>query len=90
MDGKRIRDERQRADLSLAVVAAAVNRTKSWLSKVEHGQIPVDTGTRLRIEEAITRLRSIQEHLFGKSPHLLSDLALPDAKNRTRRVVQAR
>lgn len=83
MDIKQLRDKRRRNHLPQGVVAAAINRTKSWLCNVEHGRIDVDAAVRARIGQAIdrlVRLQSMQQQRWD-----FSDLRLPDAKNRVRR-----
>lgn len=77
MDAKKLRDERRRAELSLTAVAGALNRTKSWLSKIENGTITVDNKTFHKINQTIERLRTLREKQWD-----FSDLRLPDAKNR--------
>lgn len=80
MNCKKIRDQRRRAELSLAVVAAAVNRTKGWLSKVENGLIAVDAKTAHKISAAIERLKNLRA--MQETSWNFDDVKLPDAKNR--------
>jgi len=80
MDHKKLRQERIDADLSLAVVAITLGRTKQWLWKVECGQIDLDAGVGRKIREAIARLRSLQ--VGARESFKLSGLTLPAARNR--------
>lgn len=82
LDGKTIRQKRVQADLSIAIVARALGRTRAWLSALELGRIPVSESTASRIEEVIARLRALQQSAWGSRD--LSDLKLPRAKNRPR------
>lgn len=81
MDVTELREQRRRAGLSLAAVAGALNRTKGWLCNIERGRAVADSDMRRRIGEAIKRLRSLRESTWGRAREL-SDLKLPDAKNR--------
>lgn len=80
MNAKRIRYERQRADLSLAAVAGVLGRTRSWLSKIESGTITVDKTTLQRIGRAIERLQNLRA--MSEKNWDFSDLRLSDPKNR--------
>lgn len=80
MDIKQLRDKRRRNHLPQGVVAAAMNRTKSWLCNVEHGRIAVDSDVRARISQAIDRLRNLRA--MNEKSWDFSDLRLSDPKNR--------
>jgi transcriptional regulator with XRE-family HTH domain len=75
-----IRKKRRLYDLSLAVVAKTVGRTRAWLSKVELGQISTDHESLARIDEAVDRLNLLRQSALGSQQ--LGDLKLPRARNR--------
>jgi transcriptional regulator with XRE-family HTH domain len=78
----KFREKRQRNGLSLIVVATALGRTKSWLSKIERGEIAVDAKTARQISGAIERLANFRSLRLSASN--FDDLRLPDARNRRR------
>jgi len=68
-----IRPLHQSADLSLAIVAQPLGRTRAWLSKVELGRIRASRQTLSKIAAAIQRLEKLRKQYES---HDLSDLKL--------------
>jgi hypothetical protein len=72
-----IEDARKRANLTLAEVGAAVNRTCEWVCKAEAGRIVLPPDHENKVLEAITRLARFAQSVAEAKEKLTADLHLP-------------